>query len=202
LAEEKKTEIPPATVLDVIGRYFSRRDLLLEYLAKTDAEMLEWLKALARAWGVSPIVIPPVVIPPIIPTIPPTVPGIPPELRVIPKPTGSIVQPGSLATPTTTYTTVASYTPSKDKRFRLAKITVSCSEDIIVQVTWKGEAVTIPYYVMAKLPFTDWFPIDYYLVTHDEYFKGDGNTKLELKAKIPSGGTAAEVNGEIVGEEV
>jgi len=202
LTEEKKEEIPAATILDVLGRYFSRRDLLLEYLAKTDAEMLGWVKAFARAYGISPVIIPPVVLPTAPTVAPPTVPSIPPELRVIPKPTGPIVQQGSLATPTTSYTTVVSYTPTKGKRFNLTKITVSCSEDIIAQLTWKGQAITIPYYIMAKLPFTDWFPIDYYATTHEDYFKGDGNTKLELKAKIPSGGTAAQVDAEIVGEEV
>jgi len=196
-------EIPPPTFFDKLSQLFTRRDKLLEYIAITDRQILDMLAAWLTAQGIA---VPPTVaitIPPTIPAIPPpTVPGIPPELRVIPKPTGPIAQKGSLATPTTTYATVVSYTPNKDKRFQLTKIVVSCSEDIIVQLTWKGEAVTIPYYVMAKLPFSDWFPQDYYLVTHEEYFKGDGNTKLELKAKIPSGGTAAEVNAEIVGEEV
>ena len=196
-------QLPPPTFFDAIGQFFSRRDKLIEYIAVTDRQIVDMLAAWLTAQGIA---VPPTVtvtIPPA-PAIPsaPVVPGFPPELRVIPRPTGPIAQPGSLAVPTTSYQVVVSYTPTKDKRFQIAKIAVSCSEDIIVQLTWHGVAVTIPYYIMAKLPFVDWFPLDYYLVTHEEYFKGDGNTKLELKAKIPSGGTAAQVDGEIVGEEV
>lgn len=150
------------------------------------------------------IAVPPTVAVTLPPTVPPAAipaPAIPTEIRVIPEPTGPIVAQGSLAAPTGSYTTVASYVPTKGKRFDLTKITVSCSQDIIVQLTWGGQAITIPYYIMAKLPFTDWFPLDYHAVTHSQYLQGDGNTKLELKAKIPSGGTAAQVDAEIVGEE-
>lgn len=197
-------QIPPPTFFDALSRLFSRRDQLLEYMAVTDRQVLDVLAAWAASQGVT---LPPTVIVGVPPTLPPpavpptAVPGIPPEMRVIPKPTGPIVQKGSLATPTTEYQKVAEYTVTKDKRFQLAKIAVSCSEDIIVQLFWGEEALSIPYYIMAKLPFTDWFPLDYYLVTHEEFLKGNGNTKLALKAKIPSGGTAAEVNAEIVGEE-
>jgi hypothetical protein len=203
-------QIPPPTFFDALSQLFSRRDKLLEYMAITDRQILDVLVAWATSQGVTlpptvivgapPAIPPPVVLPP--PAIPPTiVPGIPPEMRVIPKPTGPIVNQGSLATPTTTYQTVAKYTPTKDKRFQLTKIAVSCAEDIIVQLFWGGETITIPYYVMAKLPFTDWFPLDYHLVTHEQFLKGNGSTELLLKAKIPSGGTVAEVNAEIVGEE-
>jgi len=197
-------QIPPPTFFDVLSQLFSRRDKLLEYIAVTDGQILGMLAAWLTAQGIA---VPPTVavrLPPTIPPVeipPPAIPGFPPEVRVIPKPTGPIVQQGSLATPTTTYEVVVSYIPTKDKRFQLTKIAVSCSEDIIVQLTWGGVAITIPYYVMAKLPFTDWFPIDYHAVTHEQYLKGTGTTKLELKAKIPTGGTAAEVNAEIVGEE-
>jgi len=205
-------EVPPPTFFDAISQFFSRRDKLLEYLAVTDRRIAEMLAAWLTAQGIT---VPPTVsitIPPA-PEIPegmPTIPGLPtgpagavfpPQLRVLPRPTGEIAKQGTIATPVTSYSTLAEYTPKKDKRFQIAKITVSCSEDIIAQLFWKSQAVTIPYYIMAKLPFTDWFPLDYYLVTHEEYFKGDGDTKIELKAKIPSGGTAAEVNGEIVGDE-
>jgi len=210
-------QIPPPTFFDALSQLFSRRDKLLEYMAITDSQIRDILAAWLTAQGITlpptvvvgPPAIPPIEIPrveipaiPAPPTIPPpAVPGIPPEMRVIPKPTGPIVNKGSLAAPTTTYQTVAKYTPTKDKRFQLTKIAVSCSEDIIVQLFWGGEELTIPYYVMAKLPFTDWFPLDYHLISHDNYLKGNGSTELLLKAKIPSGGTAAEVNAEIVGEE-
>jgi len=204
-------QIPPPTFLDALTQLFSRRDKLLEYLAVIEKHIDDMIIAWLTTQGITipsyvvvgpptipglpPIEIPPTVIPP------PIIPGVPPEMRVIPKPTGQIVAKGTLATPTTTYQTVAKYTPAKDKRFQLTKITISCAEDIIVQLFWGGDELTIPYYVMAKLPFTDWFPLDYYLVTHEQYLKGNGSTELLLKAKIPSGGTAAEVNAEMVGEE-
>jgi len=196
-------QIPPPTFWDTLSQVFSRRDKLLEYIAATDRliadALIAWLSAQGITVPPTVIVAPPTIVAPTPP--PPAVPGIPPEMRVIPKPTGPIVAQGSLAAPTTSYTVVAELTPNKDKRFQLTKIAVSCSEDIIVQLYWGGEALSIPYYVMAKLPFTDWFPLDYHAITHEQYLKGNGNTKLSLKAKIPSGGTAAEVNGEIVGEE-
>lgn len=197
-------QIPPPTFWDALAQLFSRRDKLLEYIAVTDRQILDMLATWLTSQGIA---VPPTVVVRPTPTIeapmipPPAVPGFPPEIRVIPKPTGPIVAQGSLAAPTTSYAAVVSYTPTKDKRFQLTKITVSCSEDIIVQLTWGGDAITVPCYVMAKLPFTDWFPLDYHAVTHEQFFKGNGNTKLELKVKIPSGGTAAEVNAEIVGEE-
>ena len=198
-------QIPPPTFFDALSQLFSRRDKLLEYIAVTDRQIVDILSAWLTSQGIP---LPPTVVvgPPTIPAPigipPPAVPGIPPEMRVVPKPTGPIVAKGSLASPTTDYATVAKYVVTDKKRFQLAKIAVSCAEDIIVQLFWGGEALSIPYYVMAKLPFTDWFPIDYYMVTHEEYLKGNGKSELELKAKIPSGGTASEVNAEIVGEEV
>jgi len=203
-AQPPTPQIPPPTFFDALTQLFSRRDKLLEYIAITDRQIVDMLVAWLTSQGIP---IPPTVVvaPPTIapaPAIPaPAVPGVPPEMRVIPKPTGPIVANGSLGVPTASYQTVAKYAVTEGKRFQLAKITVSCAEDIIVQLTWHGEAITIPYYVMAKLPFTDWFPLDYYAVTHAEWLKGDGKAELELKAKIPSGGTAAEVNGELVGEE-
>lgn len=187
----------------MIGQFFSRRDQLLEYIAKTDqqivAVLVAWLKA-------QDITVPPslevtVEVPTIPTVITPETAQVGIGVRVTPSPTGEIVAKGNLAASTTAFQTVAEYTVTKGKRFQLAKIVASCSEDIIVQVYWGAEAISIPYFVMAKLPFTDWFPINYYLTTHEEYLKGNGNTKILLKAKYPSGGSAAEVDGEIVGEE-
>lgn len=196
---DKAPQIPPPTFFDLLSQLFSRRDQLLEYIAKTDRQIADALISWLTSQGIA---VPPSLTVEITPPTPaPTIPVIIPGIRVTPTPTGPIVAPGTLATPTTSYAAVASYTPTQGKRFQIAKIAASCSEDIIIQLFWGGQALSIPYYVMAKLPFTDWFPLNYYLTTHQEYLRGDGSIKLELKAKIPSGGTAAQVDAEIVGEE-
>lgn len=115
--------------------------------------------------------------------------------EVIAKPKGKIKAKGSVTT-TSTYQTVAEITVTKDKTFHLAKLTVSCSEDVMVKIRWDGTDISIEYYVMAKLPFTDWFPWDYHAML------GDGTKKVDVQAKYPSGGTAATVYCEICGEEV
>ena len=198
MGEEEKKEIPAATILDVLSRYFTRRDLIWEYLAKTDAEILAWLKAIAQAWGVSPVVVPPIVVPPAVPTPAPAVPAAP--FSVIAQPEGRIVAQDSITT-TDTFATICSYTPKDGKRFHLTKIVVSCEEDVIAQVLWKGEQeITIPYVVMGKLPFTDWFPFNYWEEDAVKKIIGDGTSKIELKAKYVS--TGATCYGQLVGEEV
>jgi len=202
LGEEVKEEIPAATILDVLSRYFTRRDLIWEYIAKTDKEILEWLKAVAKAWGISPIVIPPVVIP-AAPIPAPLIPAAPvPPISVIPQPEGRITKQGSITT-SSTFQVICDYSPSSEKRFHLTKIAISCSEDVVAQVFWKGnQEITIPYTVMGKLPFTDWFPFNYWEDDITKKIAGDGTSKIELKAKYPSGGAAATCDGQFVGEEV
>jgi hypothetical protein len=196
--EEKAKEIPAATILDVLSRYFTRRDLIWEYLAKTDAEILAWLKAIAQAWGVSPVVVPPVVVPPAVPTPAPAVPAAP--FSVIAQPEGRIVEQNSITTESD-WKTVCSYTPKSGMRFHLTKVVVSCEEDVIAQVFWKGEQeITIPYVIMGKLPFTDWFPFNYWEEDPVKKIVGDGTSKVELKAKYVS--TGATCYGQLVGEEV
>lgn len=198
------TKIPPPTFFDVIGQFFSRRDKLLEYIAATDRQMADAIIAWLESQGIPvppsfTVTVEPIPSAPVPPTPAPTVAT--PGIRVTPTPTGPIVVPGTIVAPTESYAVLASYVPTTGKRFQIAKITASCSEDIIIQLFWAGQALSIPYYVMAKLPFTDWFPLNYYLTSHEEYLKGNGTTKLEMKAKLPSGGTAAQVDGEIAGEE-
>jgi len=55
--------------------------------------------------------------------------------------------------------------------------------------------MSVEYYVMGKLPFTDWFPWGW------QPCEGDGAKKFELQVKYPSGGTAGTVHAEICGEE-
>ena len=116
--------------------------------------------------------------------------------EVIPKPKGDKKAKGS-ATTTDTYATITGceITVTKDKTFQLAKIVVSCPEDVMVKIRWDDNDIGPEYYVMAKLPFTDWFPWDW------NPCLGDGTKKLDVQAKYPAGGAAATVQAEISGEE-
>lgn len=115
--------------------------------------------------------------------------------EVIPKPLGTTKAKGS-ATTTPDYATIAEIAVAKDKTFHLAKVVVSCSEDVMFKLLWDEEDISPEYYVMGKLPFTDWFPWSWHPCV------GDGSKKFELQAKYPPGGTAGVVNAEICGEEV
>jgi len=117
--------------------------------------------------------------------------------KVIPRPRGTTKAKGSVTT-TDTYQTVTGceIAVTKGKTFHLAKLTVSCSEDVMVKIRWDGSDISVEYYVMAKLPFTDWFPWDWHPC------EGDGTKKIDVQAKYPSGGAAATVYCELAGEEV
>jgi len=114
---------------------------------------------------------------------------------VIPRPTGEVKAKGS-ATTTASYATIVEITVTKNKTFHPAKVVVSCPEDAMFKLRWAGSDISLEYYVMGKLPFTDWFPFGW------NPCKGDGSKKFELQAKYPTGGTAATVHAEIAGEEV
>jgi len=116
------------------------------------------------------------------------------DQEIIPRPKGGILEKGS-ATTTDTYATVASVTVTIGKQFQLAKIIVSCPEDVMYQLVWDGSAISAEVYVSGKIPFTDWFPWDYYEMI------GDGTKTFEIQVKYPSGGTAGTCHAEIVGEE-
>ena len=115
--------------------------------------------------------------------------------EVIPKPLATTKAKGSDVTDVD-YATIVEIIVTKDKTFHLAKVVVSCPEDVMFKLLWNGEDVSIEYYVMGKLPFTDWFPSGWNPCV------GDGVKKFELQAKYPSGGTAGTVHAEICGEEV
>jgi len=115
--------------------------------------------------------------------------------EVIPKPVGTTKAKGS-ATTTSDYATIAEIVVTKDKTFHLAKVVVSCPEDVVFKLVWDGEDISVEYCVMGKLPFTDWFPWGWHPC------KGDGTKKFEVQAKYPSGGTAATAYCELSGEEV
>jgi hypothetical protein len=113
---------------------------------------------------------------------------------VTPKPLVTTKVRGSIVTEAD-YVTVVEITVTKDKTFHLAKIVVSCPEDVMFKLVWDGEDISVEYYVMGKLPFTDWFPWGWHPCV------GDGLKKLELQAKYPAGGIAETVHAEICGEE-
>lgn len=117
------------------------------------------------------------------------------QAEVIARPKGGVLEKGSVTT-TASYVTVANHTVTKDKTLQLAKILVSCPEDVMYQLKWAGSVISAEVYVTSKIPFTDWFPWDY------ETMEGDGSKKFEIQVKYPSGGAAATCHAEIVGEEV
>jgi len=187
-------EIPPKLWYQ-FKDWFTRQDELLELLIKVSKKQLEVLEA--------------IVIPPPLPLGTVNIGSISPSvlerlvktpLPVHAHPTGKIRRKGVLATLTTSYQELVKYKPDKDMLFNLAKITVSCAEDIIAQVFWGDEEITIPYYMSSKFPLTDFFiPISRRYDGRE--IIGDGTTEIKLKVKIPTGGTSAECNGEIAGDE-
>jgi len=114
---------------------------------------------------------------------------------VIPRPKGGVLKKGSVTT-TASYQTVASHVVTNGKTFQLAKILVSCDTDVMFKLRWNGADISAEVYVPAKVPFTDWFPWDYYAMV------GDGVKIFDIQAKYPSGGSAGTCHVEIVGEEV
>ena len=111
------------------------------------------------------------------------------------RPKGGVRVKGS-ATTTAAYATVAEYTVLTDYKLELAKILVSCPNDVMYQLLWNGVVVSPEVYVAGKVPFTDWFPWEYV------YMRGDGSKKFQLQVKYPTGGAAATCHAEIVGEYV
>lgn len=116
-------------------------------------------------------------------------------LEVIPRPKGEIIEKGSVTT-TTSYQTVASRVVTDGSTFQLAKIVVSCPEDVMYKLRWNGTDISAEVYIAGKLPFTDWFPWDYYTM------EGDGAKTFDIQVKYPTGSAADTCHAEIVGEEV
>jgi len=210
MAEKKPEElvIPVARLLDLLSRFISRTDELLGYIAEMekrreerDQKMLELLEVIS---GKAPPEIPPATRE-LIETITrevatETITEIREVIKeVIPKPTGSQRHYDSKTT-TANYVTVAKIKPTEGKKFKLTKITVSCSEDVMFKLKWAGEDLGPETYVMAKLPFADWFPYGYKTKDNKDLV-GDGSNLIELQAKYPSGGTAATCYAELSGDE-
>jgi len=113
--------------------------------------------------------------------------------EVTPRPKGGKGAKGTIET-TAAYVTVAEYVVTKGKTFNLAKIAVSCKEDVWVKVRWDGTDISIEYLITGKIPFTDWFPMNWYPMV------GDGTKKVDIQAKYDS--TSSDVYAELTGEEV
>jgi hypothetical protein len=123
--------------------------------------------------------------------------NIPPgqESLTIPRPKGGVLAKGSVTT-AAAYATIASRTVTSEKEFQLAKILISCDEDVMYKLRWNEDDISAEVYVSAGIPFTDWFPWDYYTML------GDGSKAFDIQVKYPSGGSAGTCYAEIVGEEV
>lgn len=166
---------------------------LTEQQNQTNRQILSTLKSIATALGATPV--PPTLIGP-----PAPMPALPASSSVIPLPTGAIRNFSDITT-TAAFVTVASIKVSKGKKFQIAKIVASCLSDYEVQLYWNSKAITVIYKQAGKSVLTDWYPYDYGN-PDGTAIQGDGNTLLELKGRYPTGGSADDLYGEIVGEEV
>jgi len=117
------------------------------------------------------------------------------QAEVIPRPKGGIRDKGSV-TSTDTYQTVVSRTVTNAKTFQLAKILISCSEDVMYKLRWNGADISAEVIVPADTPWTDWFPWSAYDMD------GDGTKAFDIQVKYPSGASAGTCHVEFMGEEV
>lgn len=114
---------------------------------------------------------------------------------VIPRPKGGIRGKGSVTT-TSAYATIVTRTVTNAKTFQLAKILISCTEDVQYKLRWAGSDISAEVIVPADTPWTDWFPWDAYDID------GDGSKAFDIQVKFPTGGLAGTCNAEYMGEEV
>lgn len=200
-------EAPEPRLFDLLTRFITRADELLGYIAsmqkrrdERDEEMLKVLREISSSLLLRPEPVPGLPGVPGVPGVAPTV-AFPTLMQVIAKPEGSIRDNGSIVSGsmTETYQTIAKLKPTEGLKFNLAKIVVSCSEDILAKVRWQSKDLTPEYYIVGKAPFVEWFPWGYRTKDNKDII-GDGS-ELELQVKLPSGGTAADCFAEIVGEE-
>ena len=114
---------------------------------------------------------------------------------VIPKPMGGKIAKGNITT-TGSYQTVAELAITTAKTFQLTKILISCDQDIMYKIRWNGTDISTEVIVPANIPFTDWFPWNYYTML------GNGTKKIDIQAKYPTDGYGGTCYAEINGEEV
>jgi len=157
---------------------------LEENLAEIDSQILSLLQSIAAALGVPP-------------TPTPTIPVAP--TKVIPLPEGTSRAVADITT-TGTFQPIVSYTPAQGKEFHLTKIVASCNSAYEVQIYWKGKPISVIYKQIGGAVLTDWFPEGYPDINLAPMV-GDGTSTIQLMGRFPTGGTADDLWGEIVGEE-
>ena len=107
-----------------------------------------------------------------------------------------VLKTGSIVTALAWAPVVQYVIPSDALKFELAKILVSCPNDVLYRLRWNGVVISAEVFVTGGIPFTDWFPWDY------ENMRGDGVKAFDIQVQFPVGGAAATCHGEIVGETV
>ena len=119
--------------------------------------------------------------------------------EMIARPKGGVRETDSVTT-TLAWQVVVTYTvPAgvvSDWKFELAKILVSCPNDVLYRLRWNGVVISPEVYVTGGIPFTDWFPWDYYPMT------GDGTSTFKIQVYDPTGAAVDICHAEIVGEDV
>lgn len=118
------------------------------------------------------------------------------QAEVIARPKGDILETDSITFPPAGWRTVVSYEPLTDWKFELAKILVSCPDDVMYRLRWNEKVISAAVYVTGGIPFTDWFPWDY------EHMRGDGTKEFEIQVMDPVGTSTETCHAEIVGEQV
>ena len=119
--------------------------------------------------------------------------------EMIARPKGGVRETASITTALAWAVVVEYVVPAGDEadwKFELAKILVSCPNDIMYRLRWNDVVISPEVYVTGGIPFTDWFPWDY------ENMRGDGVKAFDIQARFPVGGAAATCHAEIVGENV
>lgn len=116
--------------------------------------------------------------------------------EIIARPKGGILETDSVTFPPAAWRTVVSYEPLTDWKFELAKILVSCPDDVMYRLRWNENVISAAVYVTGGIPWTDWYPWDY------EHMRGDGVKEFEIQVMDPIGTSTATCHAEIVGEVV
>jgi len=117
------------------------------------------------------------------------------QAEVIARPKGGVLETDSITT-TVAYQTVVEYTVPDDYKFELAKILISCPENVEYRLRWGTSVISAVVFVTGGIPFTDWFPWDY------EHMRGDDTKTFNIQVRFPADGEAAVCHAEIVGEYV
>jgi len=122
------------------------------------------------------------------------------QAEVIARPKGGVLRTGfiNINTAWADFVTVVEYTVPDDYKFELAKILVSCPEDVRYRLRWGTTVISAEVFVTGGIPFTDWFPWDYY----PERMHGDGTRTFQIQVIDPTGAAAGMCHAEIVGERV